>query len=197
MKLLSINTAIAAPMITAQGMVMSAISKAPREGAIAVKRLGLVGDEQADLSVHGGLEKALYLYPHEHYAVWRNIIAQHKKTSVEDRLNMPMGQLGENLTIEGLLEKQVWVGDKLVFPHCTLIITEPRMPCYKFNIRMGFSHAAKMMVQSGYCGFYAAVLHEGEITAGESFTLQPGARDVSIAELFEMKTRKEKTRDLF
>jgi MOSC domain-containing protein YiiM len=197
MKLLSINTALAAPMITTQGAVMSAIAKTSREGIHTIKRLGLVGDEQADLSVHGGLEKAIYLYPHEHYPVWLNITAQHRKSSVEDAPKLPYGQLGENLTIEGLLEKQVWVGDKLVFSNCTLVVTEPRMPCFKFNIRMGFSHAAKMMVQSGYCGFYAAVLHEGDITAGECFTLVPGAREVSIAELFEMKTRKDKTRDLF
>lgn len=198
MKLLSINTAKAAPLVISQGIIASAIGKAPRESPVRVKRLGLEGDEQADLSVHGGLEKAVYLYPYEHYSVWKTLRSQAIKSSAEDMSNhLPFGMLGENLTLQGLTEKQVWVGDRLVFERCTLIITEPRMPCYKFNLRMGFSHAAKMMVQSGYCGFYAAVLNEGELTAGESFTLQPGPREVSIPELFELKTRKGRSQDLF
>ncbi len=197
MKLLSINTAKASPLVTGQGIVMSAIGKSPRVGTVGVKRLGMEGDEQADLSVHGGLEKAVYLYPYEHYPVWQTLRSQSGKSSKEDMTPLPFGQFGENLTIEGLLEKDVYVGDRLVFKDCTLIITEPRIPCYKFNIRMGFSHAAKMMVQSGYSGFYAAVLHEGSLTANESFTVQPGPREVSITELFEMKTRKGRTQDLF
>jgi MOSC domain-containing protein YiiM len=197
MQLLSINTAKAAPLMTAQGIVMSAIGKSSREGAVNVKRLGLEGDEQADLSVHGGLEKALYLYPHEHYSVWQTLCSQSNKSSQEDSGALPFGMFGENLTITGLTEKDVWIGDRLIFKDCTLIITEPRMPCYKFNIRMGFSHAAKMMVQSGYSGFYAAVLHEGSLTANESFVVQPGPREVSIRELFELKTRKGRAQDLF
>jgi MOSC domain-containing protein YiiM len=197
MKLLSINTSRAQPMMTAQGTVMSAIGKTARNGAVAVKALGLEGDEQADLSVHGGLEKAVYLYPYEHYPVWQNLRSQALKSSVEDSPPLPMGMMGENLTLQGLLETQVWIGDKLRFENCTLVVSEPRQPCFKFNIRMGFKHAAKMMVQSGYCGFYCAVLREGSLIAGEAFTLEPGPRELSVHEIFALKNKKARTQDLF
>ena len=97
--------------------------------------------------------------------------------------------MGENLTLTGLLEGQAWIGDVLKFPDCTLAVSEPRQPCYKFQAVMGFNQATKMMAQSGYCGFYLAVIEGGTIAAGESYELIPGPREVSIAELFKVKMR--------
>jgi MOSC domain-containing protein YiiM len=162
--------------------VMSAIGKRPVAGRVGVLPLGLVGDEQADLSVHGGLSKAVYAYPREHFDFWRTVRAQ-AGVALWDAALEP-GAMGENLTLTGLTEDRVWVGDVLRFPHCALAVSEPRQPCFKFNAAMGFAHAAKLMVQSGWSGFYLAVREPGTIEAGESFVLEPGPREVRIDELF-------------
>lgn len=155
---------------------------------IEVKPLGLAGDEQADLTVHGGLSKAVYAYPHEHYAFWQTVRSQAKVQDWNDPL--PFGMLGENLTLTGLLEGDAFIGDQLHFPDCVLAISEPRQPCYKFEAAMGFKQAAKMMAQSGYCGFYLSVIRPGTIAAGQSWELVPGQREVSITELFKTKMRR-------
>ena len=100
--------------------------------------------------------------------------------------------MGETLTLDGLLESQVWVGDVLRFPQCSLSVSAPRQPCYKFNAAMGFAQAAKLMAQAGYCGFYLAVREPGSITAGETFELIPGPREVSIPELFRSHMAKHR-----
>lgn len=193
-RLLSINTAPAQAMIISERRIMTAIGKRavstlddPRR--IEVKRLGLEGDEQSDLTVHGGLSKAVYAYPHEHYAFWQTVRSQAKAQEWGEPL--PHGMLGENLTITGLLEAGAYVGDVLQFPDCRLAISEPRRPCYKFEAAMGFKQAVKMMAQSGYCGFYLSVLQPGTLAAGESYELIPGQREVSIAELFKAKMRRD------
>lgn len=187
MQLLSLNRAAVAPLPTAQGSVASAIRKQPVAGVVAVGVSGLDGDAQADLAVHGGLRKALYAYPAEHYPFWQTVRGQAKVTTGE--VPLPAGSLGENLTLRGLLETQVWVGDRLCFAACELVVTEPRQPCFKFNAVMGFNQAAKLMVQSGYCGFYLAVLRPGTLRADETFQLRPGPREVSIPELFRLAMR--------
>jgi MOSC domain-containing protein YiiM len=187
MQLLSVNTARVQHFVATNGETLdSAIRKRAREGRVAVGPLGLEGDEQADPSVHGGLSKAVYAYPQEHYAVWA---AMRGQAQIDGELQP--GDLGENLTIAGLLETRAWIGDVLRFPDCEFIVSEPRQPCFKFNAHMGFKHAAKMMAQSGYCGFYLAVKREGTIAAGESFTLIEGPREVGIAELFKAKMKKK------
>jgi MOSC domain-containing protein YiiM len=135
--------------------------------------------------VHGGLAKAVYAYPLEHYPVWRTLRAQAGAAGWDAPL--APGALGENLSLRGLLEQQVWVGDELRFPGCTLVVSEPRFPCFKLNAAMGFAKAAKMMAQSGYCGFYLAVKTPGTLAAGQGFELVPGPREVGIAELFRSK----------
>ena len=165
--------------------VMTAIRKTGVTGPVAVKALGLEGDEQADLSVHGGLEKAVYAYPSEHYAFWQEQRAQAGLAGIDDQL--PFGAMGENLTLSGLLEADVWVGDVLEFAHCTLRVEQPREPCFKFNAAMGFSTAVKVMAQSGFCGFYLSVDQSGTLQAGESFALHQGPRRVSIPERFNAK----------
>jgi MOSC domain-containing protein YiiM len=192
-QLLSVNVAQVTPMLIQGRQIMTGIRKrsvsnldAPQ--AITVGPLGLQGDEQADPTVHGGLSKAVYAYPSEHYPFWQTVRAQAGQQGANEPL--PHGMLGENLTLSGLLESHAFLGDVLKFPNCTLAISEPRQPCYKFEAVMGFKQAVKMMAQSGYCGFYLAVRQGGTITAGESFELIPGPREVSIQELFRVAMRK-------
>ena len=162
--------------------ILSAIHKTSLEGVVQVRALGLQGDEQADLTVHGGLEKAIYAYPAEHYPFW---LGQRQSAGVDGiDAQLSGGALGENLTLRGLLETDVWVGDLLQFADCTLRVEQPREPCFKFNAAMGFNTASKAMAQSGFCGFYLSVDQPGTLRAGEAFALVPGARRVSIPERF-------------
>ncbi len=185
MQLLSVNTARIEHFVATNGQSLeSAIRKRARTGVVAVGPLGLDGDEQADLSVHGGPAKAVYAYPQEHYAFWTTVRGQAKVAG-----ELQPGDMGENLTLQGLQEGRVWLGDVLRFPDCELIVSEPRQPCFKFNAHMGFNQAAKLMVQSGYCGFYLAVKREGHIAAGQGFELVPGPREVGVVELFKAKMK--------
>ncbi|MBG6113516.1 MOSC domain-containing protein YiiM [Polaromonas sp. CG_9.2] len=168
--------------------ILSAYGKQPVAGAVPVLPLGLMGDEQADLSVHGGLEKAVYAYPSEHYAFWQAARREAGLDAIDDSL--PPGSLGENLTLEGLLETGVWAGDVLKFPNCELRVTLPREPCYKFNAAMGFARASKLMAQSGFCGFYLAVQTPGTLRAGDAFDVIAGRRSVGIPALFAAKLSK-------
>ncbi len=165
--------------------VLTAIHKQPVSGPVPVMRLGLMGDEQADLSVHGGLDKAVYAYPSEHYAFWLDARRNAGLGGIDDAL--PWGSMGENLSIAGLLEADVWVGDVLKFGHCTLRVTQPREPCYKFNAVMGFATASKLMAQHGCCGFYLAVDEPGSLQAGEGFELIAGPRRLGMPERFKAK----------
>ena len=165
--------------------VLTAFNKQSVAGDVPVMALGLMGDEQADLSVHGGLEKAVYAYPSEHYAFWQNARLQAGVSPLDDSL--PNGSLGENLTLAGLLETQVWAGDILRFPNCELKVTLPREPCGKFNAVIGFARASRLMAQSGFCGFYLSVETPGTIQAGQSFEVIAGRRSVSIPQLFNAK----------
>ena len=176
------------------GIRKSAVSTLADPQPIAVDVLGFAGDEQADLTVHGGRDKAVYAYPIEHYPVWQTMREQ--ATQIDEPL--AHGFLGENLTIEGLVEKSVWIGDVLILepakptdaPPVRLRVDGPRYPCFKFNARMGFNHASKMMVQSGFCGFYLEVLQTGTIAAGDTFRVVPGAREVTIEQLFRLRTQR-------
>lgn len=163
----------------------SAIAKQPAAGRVAVGPLGLTGDEQADLSVHGGLSKALYAYPAAHYPFWQTVRAQARVALWDEAL--PPGAMGENLTIEGLDEARLWIGDRLVLPDCVLAVSEPRLPCAKFGAAMGFPQAVKLMAQSGYCGAYLAVVEPGAVGAGDAARLQPGPREVNLRELFKAR----------
>ena len=181
----SVQVAQARKVLIGGRLHLSAIHKTEVLGPVRVAALGLDGDEQADLSVHGGLEKAVYAYPSEHYAFWN---AEREKAGLGG-IDTPFvhGAVGENLTLAGLLESDVWVGDVLQFAHCTLRVEQPREPCFKFNAAMGFNTAVRAMAQSGFCGFYLSVDEPGTVQAGESFTLVPGPRRVSIPERFQAK----------
>jgi MOSC domain-containing protein YiiM len=187
-QLISIQIAQARRALINGRSVLTAIHKQPISGAVLVKPLGLVGDEQADLSVHGGLDKAVYAYPSEHYAFWRKARRDAGVSPMDDAL--PWGSMGENLSLAGLLEADVWVGDVLRFAGCALRVTQPREPCFKFNAAMGFNTASKRMAQQGCCGFYLAVQEPGNLSAGESFDLVPGPRRLGIPESFNAKMAK-------
>jgi MOSC domain-containing protein YiiM len=210
MRIIAISTGAVAPLLVpAPGgdveRVASGIRKTPRSTLeqpvrLAVETLGLVGDEQADLTVHGGRDKAVYVYPIEHYPVWQTMREQ--ATKIDEPL--PPGFMGENLTIEGLLENRVWIGDVLVIeptvqsdqPPVRLRVDSSRFPCFKFNARMGFRHASKMMVQSGFTGFYLEVLQTGTIAAGDRFRVLPGSREVTIEQAHRLRVRRIKNHDL-
>jgi MOSC domain-containing protein YiiM len=182
MKVLSVNVAAARDTLINGRKVLTAIGKRPIEGPVAVRRLGLAGDEQADPTVHGGLSKAVYAYPAEHYAFWQTVRAQAQAALWDEPT--PHGLVGENLTVQGLLETDLWIGDRLQLPGCVLAVSEPRYPCFKFNAAMGFKHAAKMMVQSGFCGSYLLVIEPGSVQAGDTIELIAGPREVNLRELF-------------
>ena len=187
-QILSVQLGLARRIRIGERSILSAYGKQPVLGAVPVLPLGLLGDEQADLSIHGGLEKAVYAYPSEHSAYWQAARRQAGLGDIDDSL--PPGSLGENLTLEGLLETGVWAGDVLRFPGCELRVTLPREPCYKFNAAMGFGRASKLMAQTGFCGFYLAVQTPGTLRAGDSFEVIAGRRGVGIPALFAAKLAK-------
>jgi MOSC domain-containing protein YiiM len=185
MSVLGVQVARARKVNISGRSILTGIHKTAVAGPVPVGALGLHGDEQADLSVHGGLEKAVYAYPVEHYEFWNNA-RQKAGLSEIDTLLQP-GAMGEILTLHGVMEGDVWVGDVLRFPHCELRVTQPREPCFKFNAAMGFNQASKMMAQSGYCGFYLAVDTPGAITSGERFEIIAGPRQLSLPSRFQAK----------
>lgn len=191
MRVLSVNVGAARQAAIDGRMVLTAIGKQPVRGSVSVRTLGLEGDEQADLSVHGGVAKAVYAYPAEHFTFWQTVRAQ-AAAATWDEVVTP-GRLGENLTLEGLTEDRLWIGDRLVLPGCVLAVSEPRFPCFKFNAAMGFAQAAKLMVQSGYCGSYLGVLEPGHVGAGDPVRLEPGPREVNLRELFKARMAKAGT----
>ena len=185
MRLLSLNVAPARAVQIKGRSVVTGIGKRAVPGPLRVAALGLEGDEQADLSVHGGLTKAVYAYPSEHYPFWQTVRAQARVSLWDEPL--PPGMMGENLTLEGLLEKDVCIGDVLRFPDCELAVSEPRFPCFKFNAAMGFDQASKLMFANGWCGFYLSVRAAGTLRAGEAFDFIHGPREVGIVELFRSR----------
>jgi MOSC domain-containing protein YiiM len=190
MQVISVNVAQAKPLLASGRKVLSAIGKRAFSGPIMVNRMGLAGDEQADLSVHGGLQKAVYAYPLEHFAFWQ-LERRERGVSLFDEA-LPCGFMGENLTISGLLEQDVFVGDELVFPSCRLRVEAPREPCGKFAAVMGFAQSGKLMVSQARCGFYLSVLETGPLEAGESFTLVPGTRALRISDAIAGKWAKHR-----
>jgi MOSC domain-containing protein YiiM len=191
MQLVHIQLGKVRPLRVGQRKLMSAIGKTPVAGPVRVGLLGLAGDEQADLSVHGGLDKAVYAFPLAHLAYWQQQRMAHSVSLFEETdETLPPGFVGENLSLTGLREDAVFIGDRLHFADCVLRVTQPREPCGKFNAVMGYAQAARDMVQSGFCGFYLAVEQMGTLQPGESFALVPGARQMSIAQALALKRHK-------
>jgi MOSC domain-containing protein YiiM len=155
-----------------------AISTLASPAPVEITRLGVAGDEQADPSVHGGIEKAIYVYPIEHYAFWSELLTRETKKSVE----LPLGAFGENFTIEGLLETEIFVGDQMQIGDLQFTVVKLREPCFKFNAKMGYKGAAKAMLQSGFSGWYLRVNQTGALSAGAEIQVLPGQRITSIAD---------------
>jgi MOSC domain-containing protein YiiM len=188
MKVLSVNVGSPRDIEWRTEMVETAIYKAPASGPIAVTRLNMAGDQQADLSVHGGPEKAVYAYPSEHYAFWREELPG---------VALPWGAFGENLTIEGHPETAVRVGDVLRIGTTELVVTQPRIPCFKLNVRFQRPDMVRRFVRSGRSGFYLAVLKEGHIGAGDPIELVPtDEHAISIAEVVTLYTADADSREL-
>lgn len=168
--------------------VLSAIRKAPistlaSPQAVLCGELGLEGDEQADHAVHGGRDKALCCYPTEHYAYWQD----HLEPGATGRSRFEQyGALGENLTIEGLTEQEVFVGDLWQIGEVRLEVTQPRKPCFKFNAITGDRLAGKKMLAQGASGWYLKVLNPGTIRAGDPILIEPGPRQQSIEQVLRL-----------
>ena len=175
MKLISVNVGMPREVRWKGRIVTTGIYKEPVSGRIVVRRLNLDGDAQADLSVHGGPDKAVYLYPVEHYPFWRREFPD---------MELPLGMFGENLTTEGVLEDAVNIGDRFRIGSAELIAVQPRMPCYKLGIRFGRNDIIKRFMASGRSGIYFAVLTEGEIGAGDS--IEVISRDERRVTIFDI-----------
>ena len=185
----SVHVGQVRPLKVGERVIRSAIAKQAVDGPIQIAALGLQGDEQEDLSVHGGVRKAVYALPRKHLAWWQAQRQQAGATLFDEPIEP--GQLGENLSLDGVDEQTIFIGDALHFSGgAVLRVTEPRQPCSKFNAVMGYERAGKDMVLSGRCGFYLAVERAGHLQASETFTIQPGPRETSIASALQHKARK-------
>ncbi len=169
MRLVSVNVGVPREVQWKGRAVSSAIFKEPVAGRVMLRSLNLEGDRQADLSVHGGPDKAVYAYPAEHYAFWQN----------ELKRELPFGMFGENLTTESLLEHAVQIGDRFRIGSAELIVTQPRLPCYKLGMKFEADDMVKRFLASGRTGFYFSVAREGELGSGDRIELI--ARDANRA----------------
>jgi MOSC domain-containing protein YiiM len=161
MKVVSVNTGLPREVLWHGRVVTTGIFKEPVEGRVALRKLNLDGDRQADLTVHGGEYKAVYCYPVAHYDYWRR--------ELPDR-QLPMGVFGENFTIDGLAEVSVHVGDQFSVGSAEIIVTQPRLPCYKLGVRFQSDDMVKRFLASERTGFYLAVTREGDVAAGDEIT---------------------------
>jgi MOSC domain-containing protein YiiM len=179
MRVVSVNTGLPREVSWHGRIVTTGIFKEPVAGRVALRKLNLEGDRQADLTVHGGEHKAVYCYPLAHYDYW-------KKEMLGQEL--PMGVFGENLTIDedgqGLLEESVHLGDRFSVGTAEVAVTQPRLPCYKLGVRFGSDDMVKRFLASGRTGFYLAVVREGEVGAGDEMKVMArGANAVAVSEI--------------
>jgi MOSC domain-containing protein YiiM len=187
-KIVSINVGLPREVEWRGKAVRTSIFKAPVSGRVRVTRLNAEGDQQSDLSVHGGADKAIYAYPSEHYAFWRNELPD---------TDLPWGAFGENLTTEGLLEDKVHIGDRFRAGSAEFTVTQPRMPCFKLGIRFNRPDMVKRFMHSRRSGFYLAVLREGEIAAGDSFDLVAGdSNRITVTNIVELYAADAANQDL-
>ena len=162
MKINSLNVGLPRDVLWHGRTVTTGIFKEPVAGRVALRKLNLDGDRQADLTVHGGEYKAVYCYPVEHYGYWKKELAGRE---------LPMGMFGENFTTEGVLEQDVHLGDRLAVGSAEVVVTQPRLPCYKLGVRFGSDDMVKRFLASGRSGFYVAVTREGQVEAGDEVTV--------------------------
>jgi MOSC domain-containing protein YiiM len=174
-KLISLNVALPRLTVYNGATINTGIFKQPVSGPAQLRTLNLDGDRQADLTVHGGPFKAVYGYPSEHYEFWRRELPQ---------MNLPWGMFGENFTTEGLLEGDLHIGDRLQIGTATVMVRQPRMPCYKLAAKFQREDMVARFLRTGRSGFYFSVEREGTVAAGDSFDFlsrEPNA--ITIAEM--------------
>jgi MOSC domain-containing protein YiiM len=175
MKILSLNIGLPREVTWQGKVVTTGIFKEPVKGPVMLRRLNLDGDGQADLTVHGGASKAVYVYPSEHYAFWRSELPG---------MDLPWGMFGGNFTTEGLLEAAVYIGDRFRIGETEVMVTESRMPCYKLGIKFGRADIIKRFLASRRTGFYFAVVREGMVSAGNALKLiGQGQQEISVADI--------------
>ena len=202
MRLLSISSGKVMPLFgnhhpdyksVASAIRKTRVSDLDHPALVEITKLGVQGDEQADLSAHGGLEKAIYAYPAEHYSFWNTLLTRETKKTV----SLQAGAIGENFTIEGLLETEVFVGDRLIIGDIECSVVKLREPCFKFNAKMGIKGAAKAMLQSGFSGWYLRVNQIGQVSAGGIIQVIPGCRETSIADQNRALYKRGNQKDLW
>lgn len=188
MKILSINVGLPRLVMRNGEPVSTGIFKEPVAGRVMLRTLNLDGDRQADLSVHGGPEKAVYAYPSEHYEFWKRELPE---------MDLPWGMFGENFTTEGMLETEINIGDRFQIGLAEVMVTQPRMPCYKLGIRFGRTDIIKRFLASERSGLYFSVLKEGEVVAGDEFVpLEKNASGVRVVDVTRLYSSDKQNVDL-
>ena len=187
-QLLSINVGRPRIVMRDGEPVSTAIFKTPVTGRVKLQTLNLEGDRQADLSVHGGPTKAVYVYPVEHYDYWRGELPG---------MELPWGMFGENFTTRGLNESEINIGDTFQIGSSIVSVTEPRMPCYKLGIRFGRSDILKRFLASERTGFYLSVKQEGDVGAGDAIKLiEQAENSVRVSDITRLYGRDKNNREL-
>lgn len=183
MRLISVNCGLPRQVQWHGRSVTTAIYKHPVDGRVVLRTLNLDGDRQADLTVHGGEAKAVYCYPLAHYDYW--------KTELPER-QLPMGVFGENFTIDGLLENAVHLGDRFSIGSAEVVVTQPRLPCYKLGVRFESDDMVKRFLASGRTGFYLAVLREGSVAAGDRILpISQDSNSITVSEITRLYVAKK------
>lgn len=188
MKVISLNVGRPRLAVYKGATVNTGIFKQPVTGRLALRTLNLDGDRQADLTVHGGAYKAVYAYPSEHYGFWRKELPE---------MELPWGMFGENFTTQGLAEQNIHVGDRFRVGSATVMVRQPRMPCYKLPVRFQRDDIIERFLVSGRSGFYFSVQHEGDVGEGDSIELISSDNDgITIAEMNRLFVQDRYNRDL-
>jgi len=188
MKVISLNVSLPREVEYRGNKVSTGIYNEPVEGRLKVRTLNIDGDKQADLTVHGGPDKAVYAYPSEHYPYWKEHYPNHK---------LGWGMFGENFTTEGLLEDQANIGDEYQIGSAKFAITQPRMPCFKLAIKFESNDIIKKMFASAKCGIYFKVLEEGEVGAGDEIKLiKKDKNNVTIQDIMKTYGNEHKHKEL-
>ena len=178
MKIISLNVGLPREIVYKDRSIVTGIFKEPVEGRVRARKLNLDGDRQADLRVHGGAEKAIYVYPSEHYDYWRDQLPDMK---------LPWGMFGENFTVEGLNEKEVNIGDRFRINTALFMVTQPRMPCYKLAAKFERDDIIKRFLRSKRTGFYLSVIEEGEVGAGDAIELvSRDENDITVTNIIQL-----------
>jgi MOSC domain-containing protein YiiM len=188
MKIISVNVGLPREVVWKGKTVTTGIFKEPVQERLMMRKLNLDGDQQADLSVHGGIDKAVYVYPSEHYEYWRQELPDKEMT---------WGMFGENLTTVGMMEDEINIGDQFRVGSAEVVVTQPRMPCYKLGIKFGRDDIIKRFLASGRTGFYFAVLKESDVGSGDEIELiERNKNYITVANITALYTTQKHNHEL-